>query len=239
MFSNFPKTRPVLSEAYKRIYEQYYLDNRNGSTFMSFLSQKMESWLHKQVAKDVKRVHDKKTLEIGAGTLNQLDYEYSTYYDIVEPFKKLYENAKHLNKLENIYTDIIQIPNENRYDRIISIATFEHVTDLPFLVAKSCLLLHKNGVMRVSIPNEGYWLWKFAYKVTTGLSFRVKYKLNYEVLMRYEHVNTADEIEVVLNFFFNKVKCRYLGITKYFALYRFYECKELNITNANLYLNNQ
>lgn len=40
---------------------------------MSFLSTRMEYWMHKKVAKSSGR--KTKTLEIGAGTLNQLDFE--------------------------------------------------------------------------------------------------------------------------------------------------------------------
>jgi len=51
VFKNFPKKRDELSEEYQKIYEKHYFDNRIGQTKMSFLAQKMESWLHKCVAK--------------------------------------------------------------------------------------------------------------------------------------------------------------------------------------------
>jgi len=53
IFNKFPKKRPELPEKIKNIYTEHYKKNREGKTAASFLSQKMESWLHKQIAKDV------------------------------------------------------------------------------------------------------------------------------------------------------------------------------------------
>jgi hypothetical protein len=80
-------------------------------------------------------------LEIGAGTLNQLKYEKKAIYDIVEPFEILYENSPELNRINKIYRDISEI-NDEKYDRIISCACFEHILNLPEVVAKSCILLN-------------------------------------------------------------------------------------------------
>jgi hypothetical protein len=186
-----------LSADYRNIYNEMYKKNREGETTASSLSQKMESWLHKKIAKDLKNNKQKSTLEIGAGTLNQLKYENTSPYDIVEPFKALYQNSLYLPKIRNIYNDIDEIDMNAKYDRITSIATFKHVLDLPKVVAKSCLLLNEWGTLRVSIPNEGNFLWKLGWKMTTGLEFRIKSKLDYGIIMKYEHVNSADEIEKI------------------------------------------
>ena len=126
--------------------------------------------------------------------------------------------------MRNVYDDIDEVDVNNRYDRIISIATFEHIEDLPKVVAKTCLLLKEGGTLRVSIPNEGTFLWTLSWKLTTGLEYRLKYGLDYGILMKYEHVNTANQIEEVLNHFYTTVKCSVLGLSKGFAFYRFYEC---------------
>ncbi len=44
--------------------------------------------------------------------------------------------------------------------------------------------------------------------------------------MQYKHVNTAKDIEKVLNYFFKNIKCSVLGINKCLALYRFYDCSK-------------
>ncbi|MFC3878573.1 hypothetical protein ACFOSV_00205 [Algoriphagus namhaensis] len=236
MFENYPKTRPPLSKGIKEIYNQHYKSNRDGDTPASGLAQKMEQWLHKKVSSDVTFYHDKRTLEIGAGTLNQLKYEQSDYYDIVEPFEALFLNSSDLKKIRSVYRDIDEVDISNQYDRITSIATFEHITDLPKVVAKSCLLLDPNGSLRTSIPNEGTFLWTLAWKMTTGLEFKLRHGLEYGNLMKFEHVNTAKEIEEVLNFFYNSNTCKVFGLNKNIGLYRFYESRNPDKEKAKNYL---
>jgi hypothetical protein len=233
-FEKFSKSRLELPDEYKAIYEKIILENRNGETKMSSLSQKMEIWLHKQIA----RTSDpaKKTLEIGAGTLNQLKYEPPVQYDIIEPFEALYKNSPILNKINRIYKDISEIPGTQKYDRITSCACFEHILNLPEVMARSCKLLNKHGVLCVSIPNEGRFLWKLGWKLTTGREFSKRYGLDYSVIMRHEHVNTADEIETILKYFFRNIWMKVFGINKVFALYRYYECKEPDMDKAEKYL---
>ena len=227
MFENFPKTRPPLPKEIKDIYSAHYKSNREGQTTASSLAQRMESWLHRQVAKDI--VDPKKskmaTLELGAGTLNQLQYESEIQpYDIVEPFTDLYQGSPLLARVRNVYADISEVPTAYRYDRITSIATLEHVCNLPELVARSGLLLAENGTFRASVPSEGTFLWTLGWKLTTGLEFKLKYGLDYGLLMRHEHVNTVKEIEEVLKYFFGEVVCRVFGLAKSISLYRYYEC---------------
>lgn len=224
MFENFPKKRIELPQNFKDIYSAQYKNNREGKTSASSMAQKMESWLHRKVAADIVGHSNKSTLEIGAGTLNQLKYENTEPYDIVEPFEELFTDSPYLKKVRKVYGDIDEIDATNRYDRITSVATFEHIVDLPKVVAKSCLLLNGKGSLRIAIPNEGTFLWALGWKMTTGLEFKRKYGLDYGVLMKYEHVNTADEIEDVLKYFYKNLKCSVFGINKHIALYRFYEC---------------
>ena len=96
---------------------------------------------------------------------------------------------------------------------------------MPEVAEKCADILKPNGVLSVSIPNEGRFLWHLAYKLTTGREFRKKYGLDYEILMRHEHVNTADEIEAILKHYFKNVRHSYLGLGKTFSFYRYYECR--------------
>lgn len=236
MFDNYPKVRKELPLEFQKIYSEHYKKNREGQTSASSLAQKMEAWLHRKVAKDVNGLSNKSTLEIGAGTLNQLKYEQTAPYDIIEPFAELYTKSQYLNRVNKVYRDIDEVDETNKYDRITAIATFEHITNLPKVVAKTCIHINDNGTLRVSIPNEGTFLWKLGYKLTTGLEFKMKYGLDYSILMNYEHVNTANEIEQVLTYFYGKVKCSCFGINKRIALYRFYECSQPNREAAQAYL---
>lgn len=236
IFDNFPKSRPPLPEKIKLIYETQYKKNREGKSTASSASQKMEKWMHKKTAMDVVSNHTRCTLEVGAGTLNHLNYEHSEKYDIIEPFVNLFRNSENLKFLRNIYLDINEIEIQPTYDRIISIATFEHITNLPEVVAKLALLLNEKGQLRVSIPNEGSLIWKMGWKLTTGLEFRFKYKANYGDLMKHEHVNNAKEIEDILYYFFDKIDKDYSGLSSSLSFYKFYKCLNPRIERCKNYL---
>ena len=236
MFEQFPKRRIELPENYKKIYLEHYRKNRAGATPATFLSSKMEKWMHRKVAEDCLNGVTKSTLELGAGTLNHLTYERNTPYDIVEPFSELYNGLEELTKISSIYSDIAEIDTGKKYDRIISIANFEHILNLPEVVARAALLLNNSGVLRVGMPTEGGFLWKLGYTITTGAEFRLKYGLKYSVLMKHEHVSTADEIEEILKYFFEDVTCFFLGFSKNISFYRFYTCALPNKNKASKYL---
>jgi hypothetical protein len=192
--------------------------------------------MHRQVAADLIPGLSASTLEIGAGTLNQLPYEPIVGpYDIVEPFRALYEKAPNRERIRNAFNDISEADGHGSYDRITSVAVFEHIMDLPAVVARAALLINPQGTLRVAIPNEGTPLWKLGTKVT-GHEFRKKYGLSYEVLMRYEHVNTACEIEQVLEVFFSSVRCKVFGLCRSLGLYRFYECSGPKTAHASEFL---
>jgi hypothetical protein len=237
ILNKFPKQRAELPKAYQEVYKKHYLINRQGQSKATSLSQKMEIWLHKKVANDT-LTHSiaQETLEIGAGTLNQLKYERCiTSYDIIEPFSELYSDSIELSKIRHIYQDIKDIDPAIKYDRIISIATFEHILNLPYVIAKSSLLLKTDGKLRISIPNEGTLLWKLG-TMYTGREYKKMYGLNYDLLMKYEHVNSAKEIELLLRYFFNNVQTEVFGISRSIAFYRFFNCTHPNLRNVEEYL---
>ncbi len=237
LFPKFPKVRSILPPAYQEIYKLHYKRNREGDTSATSISKQMELWLHKKVAADVKNSkEDLTTLEIGAGTLNQLIHEPNIKtYDIIEPFRELFKGVKEIDRIRKIYDDISEIPLDKKYKRITSVATFEHILNLPEVVAKSILHMDNEACMRTSIPNEGTIMWKLGTMVT-GFEFKKMYGLEYDVLMQHEHVNTADEIESVLDYFFDSNIASSYGINKSFSFYRFIESKNPNKEKAEQYL---
>ncbi len=237
MFENFPKTRSTLPPEFQAIYADQYKENRDGGSKASGIAQKLESWMHKNVAADVQTGPERSTLEIGAGTLNQLPYENnSNPYDIIEPFHSLFESSPFKDRIRYVYDDISEIPADTKYDRIISIAAFEHICNLPEVIARSGLLLSEGGNLRCGIPSEGTIMWKLGYTFSTGLEFKRKYGLDYQVLMNHEHVNTAKEIEEVLNYFFADLKGSVFGIAKSISFYQFYACKQPRLDRCSSYL---
>lgn len=239
ILSQFPKIRSSLTPEFERIYAEHYRSNREGESPASSLAQKMENWLHRQVARDItdEPQSGKSTLEVGAGTLNQLRHEPVVGpYDIVEPFKALFAGSPLLERVRHVYADIAEISHDQRYDRITAIAVFEHICELPEVVARCGLLMAPGGSLRSSIPNEGTLLWGLGWKLTTGVEFRLKHRLDYGELMRHEHVNKADEIEKVLEHFFESVECRVFGLSRSLAFYRYHECRSPRLDRCREYL---
>ena len=237
-FHDFPKTRPPLSERIQAIYADHYKSNRQGGTPAASLAQRMERWLHHAVAADVAdRNAETETLELGAGTLNQMPYEQPVgRYDVVEPFTALYADSPWRGQVREFFTDMAEVPKSRSYDRITSVATFEHICNLPEVVAWSGLLLKPEGKLRTSIPSEGTVLWTLGWMMTTGLEFRLRHKADYGELMRHEHVNDAAEIEKVLRYFFVDVKVRCFGVSRGLSLYQFIECGQPVVERCRAYL---
>lgn len=203
ILARYPKARTVLPQEYQRIYQREYKMNREGGSFITRISSGLEAWMHRRVA----GVPPADVLEIGAGTLNQLQYEApQPRYDVIEPFSALYENSPALPKVTSLHADIAEIPSDRRYGRITSVAVLEHLNDLPGIVARSALLLRDDGVFQAGIPSEGGFLWTLAWRTTTGVAYWLRNRLDYGVLMRHEHLNTAAEIEAVVRNFFGDVK---------------------------------
>jgi hypothetical protein len=236
-FPAFPKEREPLPPEYAAIYLQHYRNSREGNSKVLGLAQYAERWMHRQVARDVRGTAPKATLELGAGNLNQLPYEPRTDpYDIVEPFRELFESSPQLDRIRNIYSDVSDVPAGNRYDRITSVAVLEHVANLPELVARSGLLLAQGGTFRAGIPSEGTPLWRLGWKMTTAPAFRTRYNLDYAVLMKYEHINTAREIEETLSYFFSNTRVRVFGLARSLSLYQFLACSNPRLDRCETYL---
>jgi SAM-dependent methyltransferase len=230
----YPKARPDLPPEFQAIYVEQYKTNREGETTAASLAQRLERWLHRQVARDVTSGAARSTLELGAGTLNQLPFEPAgAPYDVVEPFEALFRDSPLRARLRDIYADISEVPLDRRYERITSVAMMEHAADLPFVIARSARLLEPDGVFRAAIPAEGGFLWGLGWRMTTGLEFRLKRGLDYGVMMRHEHLNTAAEIEALSRLMFREVRISSFGLGRQLSLYRFIEARDPRLDRAH------
>lgn len=226
VLARFPKTRPELTPEIQAIYLRQYKDNRSGRTPASSAAQRLERWMHHQVAADLAGGSVRSTLELGAGMLNQLPFERSAApYDIVEPFGALYADSPYRSRVRDVFADISEAPEGRRYERITSIAALEHMCDLPVVLARAARMLEPGGVLRVAYPSEGGFLWRMGWMLSTGLEFRLRHGLDYGVMMRHEHVNDAREIEALVKALFEDVRIRSFGLGRQLSLYRFLEAR--------------
>ena len=213
LIATYPRTRPALPHANNRVYVSEYQKTRGENKhkpLMSKLSSYVSGWMHRKVSQFAKP--SGAVLEIGAGTLNHLPHEKThAAYDIVEPFKALYEKNPALSQIRSVYEDIRQI-KVVQYDRIVSVAALEHLTELPYALAKSGLLLKQGGVFQAGIPAEGGLLWGAAWRLSTGLAYRLHNGISYRPVMRHEHINSASEIIELTQYFFNDVSLAYFPL---------------------------
>ena len=237
LLRDYPRVRPALTEKHKLVYEKEYKLNRDGLSPIEWLAKKLESWMHYRLAKK----SSFRTLEIGAGTLNHLRFEkFIADYDIVEPFQNLYIDSENLDSVRNIYNELIEIPATARYQRIISCAVLEHMTDLPGEVARAALLLEKRGVFQSGIPSEGGFLWGLAWRSTTAISYWWRNKISYGTVMRHEHVNTANEIIKIIKYFYNDVQVsRFPMKGLHFSLYTYVVAQNPNLERCKDFLQNR
>jgi len=223
ILKRYPKKRIDLSEEYKRIYKEHYFLNRAGTGFFNFLSQTMESWMHKKISK----IQGNEILELGAGNLNHIKCENNfSNYDIVEPFKDLYEQSSSKSLLRNTYNSLDEI--NQKYDKIFSIATLEHLTNLPKEILLCKGLLKEDGVFQAAVPCEGEFAFKLGWKLTTSIAFRLKYNLDYSKLIKFEHVNSIEEIYTIIENNFKIVKFQrspFILPIKHLSFYAYFECK--------------
>lgn len=218
----WPKTRPAMSEAVKKIYEDNYVSNRAGAGLINNITMYLEQWMHRQIAE--RQNSSDSVLEIGAGNLNHAPYLECLAWDVVEPYNPLYEDgAEFHHMVRRRYTDISETP-ENIYDRVISIAVMEHICDLPTLLRKSNLALKSGGRFQAAIPSEGGLLWRLMSWHIKGFFFRRKYGQDYKEIMRWEHVNNADEIidEIRKEFGYVRV-VRFPKVGRNLSLYTYVE----------------
>jgi SAM-dependent methyltransferase len=204
LLSTYPRSRPELPPKQQAGYVEHYRSNRAGKQGLSKTVLQLESWMHRRVAQDVA---GGTLLEIGAGNLNHLSYlSRDCILDAVEPFKELWEDSPDRSRVRHVYSDAEEIPRTQKYDCIYSVAVLEHLTDLPFILARAGLLLSEGGTFRAGFPSEGGLLWELAWRFTTGIEYRLKRGLDYAAIMRHEHLNTASEILLLLRHFYQTVE---------------------------------
>ena len=208
ILDRFPKIRPPMSAKEEASHTALMKKNRERLTLFTRVSDALESWMHRQAARRSELPPAHRLLEIGAGTLNHLPYEPpEAIYDAIEPTTEMYDDKDGRDRIRHFYRDIAEIESGNRYDRIVSIATLEHVTNLPDTIARAGLLLEQGGVFRCGIPSEGGCIWGLSWRLI-GLDLFLRTGHDWSQHMRYEHINSAPEIIAIMRNFFAIVAIR-------------------------------
>ena len=234
LLKKYPKKRPALSKEIRKIFDIEYKNNRE-----NILSQFSERWLHYSIKG--RDLLFNETLEVGAGSLNHLEYENfdkKHLYDVIEPKKFLYNNKKNKFLVHKFFKSLKHTKNKS-YNRIISCAVLEHLEDLPKFLYLSSKKLKKKGYQSHSIPCEGYPTWNITWFLTSGITFRLRTGKSFKEVQKHEHLNTFDEIVKLVKFFYKDVEIKYsypFFLNAYFSFYSNLTFKNPIQKNINLYL---
>lgn len=163
--------------------------------------------------------HFEKTLEVGAGLGEHLEYETLTpeqekNYVALE----LRDNMAKViqQRFPNVMTCIADcqqnIPYvDNYFDRIIAIHVLEHLPNLPKALQEIYRICNKEKCTFLAvIPCEGGFLYNMSRKISAQRIFEKRYKQSYQWFIEREHVNRPHEILEELSRYF------YIQITQYF-----------------------
>lgn len=140
-----------------------------------------------------------KTLEIGAGIGEHIEYENLDYqeYFVFELRDNMADVIK--AKFPNVKTAIGDIQQKTKFeemyfDRIIAIHVLEHLPNLPGALEEIHRILKIDGIFTAVIPCEGSLAYSFAREISARRVFEKRYKMKYARLIKSEHVNVPKEI---------------------------------------------
>lgn len=163
-----------------------------------------------------------RTMEIGAGRCEHLNYEILTesqrgeYYavefrpNIAEAVRKKFPD---IQVVEADCQKRMDFP-DGYFDRILAIHVLEHLPNLPAALEEAHRLLNpEKGVLVFVIPCIGGILYRFAQIISAGRIFKKRYGRPYSWFINREHINPPKEIFSEVSKFFNISK------TKHFPSY--------------------
>ena len=206
----FPKKIPKLTSEQKLIKDDFM------EHWLKVLRKKygiVDKFNHNTVVKSMPK-NFLKTLEIGAGIGEHLNYEKlndnqkNNYYamDIRENLLKII--SKEHPMVNTILGDCEKKINfeNNFFDRVIAIHILEHLPNLPIAINEVSRVLKSSGLFQIVIPCEGSLAYTLARKISAKRIFEKKYKTSYDWYIKSEHVNYPLEIinELMKKFTINK-----------------------------------
>jgi len=207
----WPKVIPPIDEQTKRICDEFMEAwHKKLGGRLGFIDRFNHSFVIRNSPSDWKR-----TLDLGAGlgehfAKEALPDEKIENYEMVEFRENMAEGIRErFPKAKVLVADCQnRLPYSDGYfDRILAIHVLEHLPRLPHCLDEVGRLLCKSkGKFIVLIPCEGGALYTLARRCSAQRLFERTYKLPYEVFIKREHINLADEViaEIRKRFLINK-----------------------------------
>jgi SAM-dependent methyltransferase len=180
----------------------------------------VDGFNHRYVVKEAPS-HFVRTLEVGAGLGEHLEYEKLTDEQAVNYFAvEIRENmameiGRRFPKLHAIVGDCQKRLDfaDGYFDRIIAIHVLEHLPDLPAAIRELHRLCDKRvGSLSIVIPCEGSAAYSLARKMSAQRIFEKRYRQSYRWFIEREHLNVPAEIFEELAPYFVRKKSTYFPI---------------------------
>ena len=152
-----------------------------------------------------------RTLEVGAGLGEHLDFEDASRQDFValelrdEMAAVIQEHhpeaSTHVGDIE-AGTDL----EDASFDRVIAIHVLEHLRNLPAALDEVRRVLKPGGIFEIVIPCEGGLGYTLGRQVTSRRVFEKRYGMSFDWYIESEHFNTPGEIVPQLDARFTRVR---------------------------------
>lgn len=145
-------------------------------------------------------------LDLGCGSGSHFSYIKNAHIVGLDSRQALLKSAEkklsHRTKLliGDIFDLRIRLPKES-FNSIRSIYTLEHLSPLNKALEEIKYVLKRNGEFIFAIPTEGF-LWKIGRDFTTKKYIEKRWGIDYDALLKKEHVNSAKFIIKTLERYF-------------------------------------
>jgi SAM-dependent methyltransferase len=206
----WPKVLPRLSEEQQRISDDFM---RHWHEVLPRKYKFVDDFNHRYpVRKSPKSFV--RTLEIGAGLGEHLDYEQLSLEQTKEYValelrpnmaQAIQQRFPNIQVVIGDCQDRIPFP-DNYFDRVIAVHVLEHLPMLPNAIEEAFRVCEKQkGVFSVVIPCEGSLAYGLARRISAQRHFEKRYQQSYRWLIEREHLNRPAEIITELEPYFTIV----------------------------------
>jgi SAM-dependent methyltransferase len=146
-----------------------------------------------------------RTLEIGAGLGEHLDFEDASEQDEYVALELRDEMAAVIAEARpGISTHVgdveagLDVPDAS-FDRVIAIHVLEHLRNLPPALDEVRRVLKPGGIFEIVIPCEGGLGYALGRRATSQRVFEKRYNMSYDWYIRSEHFNVPREVMAELD----------------------------------------
>jgi SAM-dependent methyltransferase len=192
----WPKVRKELTVDQQAIMEDWY------SEFLGKILPEKFGWVDKVNHSYALRsaATGLRTLEIGPGNGSHIareDLSEQREYVVLELRESL--SAQIGAKYPNLRVVVGDCQSrlefeDDAFDRVLAIHVLEHLENLPAALREISRVMRKFARFSVVIPCEGGWAYSLGRRLTIQRTFEKRYKMPYDWMIRYEHINKAQEV---------------------------------------------